>query len=78
MGEQPIASFWRLVGGATCTVDVLSPSADQREDARMGSAAAMLPRLVSRFLFFFSKMLGFLAMKPNLAFGDFERISIFL
>lgn len=44
MVGHPIASFRRLCGGvAVVEFDAFSSPADQREDARMGSAAAIFP-----------------------------------
>lgn len=73
MDGQPVASFRRLCGGddfgvaaaAAAVVvvesDVFSSSAGQREDARMDSAAAMMPNVLSDLLSdsFLSKPVGF-------------------
>ena len=74
MDGQPIASFRRLVGGDV--VDVLSSSADQREDSRRGSAAAMFSDVGSRLVsgLFISGQLGFVAsacdeMRPVILSG---------
>jgi len=71
MDGQPVASFRRLCGGddfgvaaaaaAVVESDVFSSSAGQREDARMDSAAAMMPNVLSDLLSdsFLSKPVGF-------------------
>lgn len=53
MDGHPIASFMCFCSGDECcgaVVEDCSCSVDQRDDARIGTAAAMFPRLIIRSL----------------------------
>lgn len=75
MDGHPVASLRRLGGGAAA--DAVSSSADQREDARMGSAAAISPGLSLGSLLSENTGLRLFSLQGK-ASGVFEWISIFL
>jgi hypothetical protein len=76
MGGQPVASFWRFGGGDD--VDVSPCSAVQRNDARMGSAAAMISYVYLRLKFFlFLSICWILGVCDEFVSCGFELVPIF-
>jgi hypothetical protein len=78
MAGQPVASLRRFVGGGG-TVEVFSSAADQSDDARIGSAAAMMMLEVESRLVcwdsFFTKFLSFVV--SGLRRNDLQWLSNF-
>ena len=75
-GGQPVANFWRF--GSGDDVDVSSCSAVQRNDARMGSAAAMISYVYLRLIFFlFLSICWILGISDEIVSCGFELVPIF-